>query len=103
MVFQYDKLKGIETSEKQDNMEFPYFMSAITDDEDNNLWMVTYAEGVWRYDGEKLSNYPVNDNGKSVFLLSIYKDNHGTLWLGTQNAGPLIFNGTTFEKFEAKS
>lgn len=98
----YEKLKGIEPREGQDNMSLPYFMSAVTDDENGDLWMVTYEEGVWRYDGENLFNYQVKSDGKKVLLFSIYKDNQGLLWLGTHTAGALKFNGKTFKKFEPK-
>lgn len=98
----YEKLEGIEARIGQDSMYFPYFMSAVTDDENKDLWMVTYEEGVWRYDGENLFNYQVKSDGKKVLLFSIYKDNQGTLWLGTHNAGVLKFNGKTFEKFEPR-
>ena len=32
-------------------------------------------------------------------IFTIYKDNSGELWLGTHDAGPLKFNGKTFEKY----
>ncbi len=99
-VFKYQKSDGIAASKDQESMKFPYFMSAVTDDKNNDLWMVTYAEGVWRYDGEQLSNYRIKDEEKEVRLFSIYKDNQGALWLGTHNAGALKFNGKSFERFE---
>ncbi len=96
----YEKLTGIEPTPDQVKMEFPYFMSAVTDDEQKDLWMVTYSEGVWRYDGEHLFHYPIMDGDTEVLLFSIYKDNRGVLWLGTHNAGAYRFNGERFEKFE---
>lgn len=63
------------------------------------LWMATYGSGVWRYDGEKLTHYPVKDGDKAITLFSIHKDNQGVLWLGTHAAGAYRFNGKTFEKF----
>ena len=63
------------------------------------LWMATYGYGVWRYDGEKVTRYPVKDGDKEITLFSIYKDNRGDLWLGTHEAGAYKFNGKTFEKF----
>ena len=61
--------------------------------------MVTYKDGVWLNNGEKLIHYPIKDSEKEVLLFSIYKDNQGILWLGTHNAGVYKFNGNTFEKF----
>ena len=62
--------------------------------------MVTYRDGVWKYDGTKVSHYPVQHNSKDITLFSIYKDNNGDLWLGTHENGAFKFNGTTFEKFK---
>jgi ligand-binding sensor domain-containing protein len=79
-------------------MELPYYLSAITDNT-GHLWMVTYNEGVWKYDGKHLFHYPIKDGETDVLLFTIYKDNSGTLWLGTHNAGAYIFNGHSFQKF----
>lgn len=74
------------------------YLSVIIDDQ-NDLWFVTYRDGVWKYDGSKISHYAVQDNGKDITLFSIYKDNQGELWLGTHENGAFRFNGTTFVKF----
>ncbi len=73
---------------------------SIAKDKHHNLWMVTYRDGVWKYDGTKVSHYPVQHNSKDITLFSIYKDNNGDLWLGTHENGAFKFNGTTFEKFK---
>jgi sugar lactone lactonase YvrE len=64
------------------------------------LWMATYGDGVWRYDGKDVTRYPVKDGDKDITLFTISKDNQGVLWLGTHSAGPYKFNGKTFEKFQ---
>lgn len=92
---QYERQDGIESKEK----ETQYFLSIITDD-NGNLWMMTYDNGVWRNDGNKLIHYPVKDGKNDEKLYSIYKDKQGVLWLGTQNAGVYKFNGNSFEKVE---
>jgi ligand-binding sensor domain-containing protein len=61
---------------------------------------VTYRDGVWKYDGMKITHYAVQDNSKDITLFSIYKDNNGDLWLGTHENGAYKFNGKTFEKFK---
>ena len=90
----YTKEKGI------DKDDLIYYMS-ITEDAKGVVWMVTYGDGVWRYDPgeEKLTHYPIKDGDKTVTLFSIYKDRQGDLWLGTHNDGAYKFNGKTFEKF----
>ena len=55
--------------------------------------------GVWKYDGINMTHYPVRDGTEDIKIVSIYRDNHGELWIGTQEAGAYKFNGKTFEKF----
>lgn len=75
------------------------YLSTVRDNE-NNLWFVTYRDGVWKYDGTKITHYPVQEQSTNINLFSIYKDNKGNLWLGTQENGAYKFNGKTFEKFK---
>lgn len=98
-TLKYEKLKGIDSSHAAFQGRLPYFNSGVIDNNDN-LWMTTYTGGVWKYDGEELSNFPVKDGEKEVLLISIYKDNQGVLWLGTDNAGVFKYNGKDFVKFE---
>jgi ligand-binding sensor domain-containing protein len=95
----YKKKNGIGYTDENGEIDFPYFMS-IAEDNDGDLWMVTYSDGVWRNDGEVLTHYPIKDGEKDILLFSIYKDKQGILWLGSHNTGALRFNGKTFEKFE---
>ncbi len=94
----YRKIKGADILNGSNEKSFPYFMSIVKDNNDD-LWMATYDEGVWRYDGERLTQYPVKENNEIVNLFSIYKDNQGIIWLGTHNSGAYKFNGSSFEKF----
>jgi ligand-binding sensor domain-containing protein len=75
-----------------------YLSSTI--DDSGNLWFVTYLDGVWKYDGTKITHYPIKAESNPIALFSIYKDNNGELWLGTHENGAYTFNGTSFEKFE---
>lgn len=91
----YQRELGIESK----GLESSYFMSMTTDN-NGDLWMVTYDNGVWRHKGNELIHYPIKDGDADVLLFSIYKDNQGVLWLGTHNAGVYKYNGKSFEKFE---
>jgi ligand-binding sensor domain-containing protein len=92
----YDKLPGIQSAE----IDLPYFTSAVIGRDNKDLWMSSYNEGVWKYDGENLTIFRPKDGDTHVLIVSIYKDNHGALWLGTDNAGVYRFHGGSFEKFE---
>lgn len=94
----YRTENGVGTSTETNEDDFPYFMS-IAEDNEGDLWMATYSDGVWRNDGEKLIHYPIKGGDTDVLLFSIYKDNQGTLWLGTHNAGVYKYDGNSFEKF----
>lgn len=93
----YEKTKGMTAG--PDRMSFAYFMSAVTDDETGDLWMLTYSDGMWRYDGEQLFHYPITHEGKDVLLFTMFKDREGGIWLGSHNAGGFRFNGEAFERF----
>lgn len=66
---------------------------------DGTLWLATYGDGVWRYDGEVATRFPVMDGEKETTVFTISIDRFGVLWLGTQTAGAYKFNGKSFEKF----
>jgi ligand-binding sensor domain-containing protein len=74
------------------------YLSIIKDD-NNHLWIATYLNGVWRYDGEKISHYPIQVNATNIPIFCLYKDNNGAIWLGTHENGVFKFNGQTFEQF----
>jgi len=89
----YKREKGIGNSEK----EAQYFM-AMAVSSNGELWMVN-SDGVWRKDEGKLIHFPIKDGEKSIPISSIYKDNQGSIWIGTQGYGSYKYNGKTFEKF----
>ena len=98
-TIKYKKEAGIGFLNENGQEEFPFFLG-LEQDNDGDLWMVTYDNGIWRNNGKELIHYPIKDGEKDVLLFSIYKDNQGSLWLGTFNAGVYKFNGKSFDKFE---
>lgn len=99
VLIPYQKEKGIEGISSVEGKDHVYFFSVI-EDESGDLWMVTYNEGVWRYNGKEVIHYEVKDGEKNVTLFTIYKDLKGEMWLGTHDSGVFKFNGKEFEKFE---
>jgi ligand-binding sensor domain-containing protein len=95
----YEKRSAVELSPEVIKDKILYFNSGLAD-ENGNLWMTTYGGGVWKYDGNNLSNIEINNGKEDVLLISIYQDNSGILWLGTDNDGVYRQNGVSFEKFE---
>lgn len=72
---------------------------SINEDTTGNLWIGTVDAGVWRYDGNHLTNYTTKDGLASNAVNTIYKDKKGELWFGTDAAGMCKFNGLSFTKF----
>lgn len=79
--------------------EDPAWYNGIARDSHQNLWMVTFGGGVWRYDGEELTNYAAKDGVKDALGVSIFVDHRGVVWLGTLESGAYRLKGKTFEPF----
>ena len=94
----YEKQNGTNISSGLFEDRIPYFLSGLSDS-DENLWMITYAGGVWKYDGAELTNYPIPHESLDVLLISICMDKEGKIWLGSDNDGVYTFDGDRFEKF----
>lgn len=75
------------------------YYQTIIEDKAGHIWMQTYQNGIWKYDGKQLTNYAVKDDTTPVKVISMYEDNMGKLWLGTAEHGAYSFNGKTFERF----
>lgn len=95
----YEKLKAVDLPKDLVRDKILYFNSGISD-KDGNLWMTTYRGGVWKYDRNRLTNQEIHNGTENVLLISIYEDNKGTIWLGTNNDGVYKQNGSDFKKFE---
>lgn len=94
----YTRHKSIGGLDGKKESDLDEYLS-VEKDNNSNLWFVTYLDGVWKYDGKKITHFNVQANSKGISLFCIYKDNNRDLWLGTHENGAYKFNGTTFEKF----
>jgi ligand-binding sensor domain-containing protein len=95
----YQKSKGIGNKDIFGGDEYIYY-SYIVEDNDENIWLTTWNKGVFKYDGNSITNYKIEDNGQEVNLVSMYKDKKGNLWLGTLENGVFKFAGKGFEKYK---
>ncbi len=95
----FTKEDGIRDAKDATKPRIEGIISAVRD-RDGVLWLATYGDGVWRYDGKDVTRYPVQDGGKDITVFTIRQDNRGWLWLGTHAAGAYKFTGKTFEKFK---
>jgi ligand-binding sensor domain-containing protein len=95
----YHREKSIGNLDGSPDSDFWEYMS-IARDHSDHLWIATYGNGVWRYDGENTKYYPVQSAVQDITVFSIYTDNAGHLWLGTHENGAYKFNGQAFERFK---
>ncbi len=93
----FQRLPGMGSLDGKPDGEYEYL--SISKDHNNSLWIATYRNGAFCYDGKQLKHYPVMDGPKTVTLFSTYVDREGTIWLGTHSNGAYRFNGTSFERF----
>lgn len=94
--FEYERVRRVPASDRQQTT-LPYYTSATTVNKE--LWMTAYNEGVWRFDGGKLTVQSITKNGRNIQPMSIYRDRNGVLWLGTDNDGVYVMKGKSFVKF----
>jgi ligand-binding sensor domain-containing protein len=97
-ITNYLKEKGIGSLDGKKEGDLVAIISMEKDN--NNLWMATYDKGVYCYNGQQITHYPVKFNGKAITVFSIFKDNKGDLWLGTHENGAWKFKGQIFVKFK---
>lgn len=86
---------------------------AIGEDDLENIWFGTYESGVWRYNGEEMTNFTREDEIESEQVWTIYKSKRGEMWFGRANpkiqhgeawpsginpSGVYKFNGDSFER-----
>jgi ligand-binding sensor domain-containing protein len=105
-VINFTEEKGLSNNEfKISGKSGPGTLARIyTINEDNfgNLWIGTVDAGVWKYDGNKLTNYTTKNGLTSDAVNFIYKDKNGELWFGTDGDGICKFNGNSFTRFTTK-
>lgn len=70
----------------------------ITEDRHGNIWFGDRDAGTWKFDGEKMKNYTVQDGLTNDFAQAIYEDRKGVLWFGMADGTVFTFNGNSFEK-----
>jgi hypothetical protein len=94
----YKKEKGIPIVTENPADPLIDYLDALKDPS-GNVWIVSYADGVYKYDGQKLEHFEILEEGKQIKLFSVYQDRQNNIWLGTHENGAYKFDGTAFVKF----
>ena len=94
LVHPTSKKRG-EHQSQAGTLEHPF---AIAEDADGNIWFGDVYTGAWKFDGHKLTNYPLSYHPSKPMIMAIYNDNRNHLLFGLADGNVLRFNGKTFEK-----
>ena len=94
----YKREKSIGSLDGKAEGEIKEYLSILNDNQ-NNLWIATYADGIWKVKGENIEQYPITVDGKSVTVFCVYQDKHGVIWVGTHENGAFKLEGNSFRQF----
>lgn len=78
-VFKYDGNSIINVTSKVSSARF----FSVLEDRKGNFWFASIGSGVYYYDGNSFQNFTTKDGLASDRVGSIYEDNTGTIWVGT--------------------
>ena len=76
-------------------------VSAIHRDPDGDLWLGTF-NGVWRYDGEALTHFAIEDGPAYKLVDAIHSDPDGVMWFGVWGGGVSRYDGKEFSSFTTR-
>lgn len=71
---------------------------AITEDGDGNIWFGDRDTGAWKYDGQSMTNYTIDQKLKSPMIWDIYEDQNKNLLFAMADGGVYQFKGESFDK-----
>ena len=75
------KIGGSEKNEGKDYTDTDIVTSSIIDKK-GNLWFGISTEGLYQYDGEKFSNFNVENGLCSNNITAIFQSSDGKIWFG---------------------
>lgn len=70
----------------------------IEEDNSGNIWFGDRDTGVWKYDGNKMTNYARKNGLSTNGVGSIHIDQNGDVWIGLMDGSVYLFNGQTFDR-----
>jgi len=71
---------------------------SIAEDAAGNIWFGTRDNGAWRFNGESLTNFTMEDGLTSHMVWTIYRDKRDALWFGMGDGSVCRFNGESFDR-----
>lgn len=71
---------------------------SIVEDAAGNIWFGTRDNGAWRFNGQSLTNFTMENGLTSTSVWTIYRDKRDALWFGMSDGGVCRFNGESFNR-----
>ncbi|MGB0391932.1 MAG: ligand-binding sensor domain-containing protein [Salibacteraceae bacterium] len=85
---------------KQEDSSYHNWIPFIRKDNQGNIWFASMTHGgVNQYDGEKFTQFLVEDGLSDTQVRTIYCDKSGKIWIGfngSRNSGLTVYDGTSF-------
>lgn len=72
-------------------------ITKIIGEKNGGIWLATYGKGIFKVNGENITQYTINNGLADDNVLTLYEDKKGVLWIGTTKSGVTKFDGKHFE------
>lgn len=83
-IFQYDPFHQLQPWEPEEGWpQAP--VTAFAEDGTGNLWLATYGEGLYYWNGRRLYNFGMDDGLSGAEIYTIRSDRQGQVWAATDN------------------
>ncbi|MFN0032770.1 MAG: two-component regulator propeller domain-containing protein [Flavobacteriales bacterium] len=89
----FAEAQGLPTADVRDMMQ----------DNEGNLWLATYGNGIQKFTGEKFTSLTTKDGLIGDAIMSITEDKKGNLWFSTFDRGLCMYNGDTIIPYDMKA
>jgi signal transduction histidine kinase/ligand-binding sensor domain-containing protein len=77
-------------------------VTAITEDDENGIWLVDARKGLYRWGDGRLTNFSQEPLLKGKSILVARPDHRGNLWLGLYEGGVVVFDGSQFRAYSER-
>ncbi|WP_175404079.1 two-component regulator propeller domain-containing protein [Mucilaginibacter sp. PPCGB 2223] len=70
-------------------------------DNDNNLWLATWGDGIYKYEGNTYLLFDQSQGvGSAQTIMGISRDKKNNIWLATDGNGVMTYDGKQFKNIE---
>lgn len=94
LKFPADSLNSIDNFGRM--IKSPNWINNILQDRSGNIWLGSYGNGVYKYDGRSITIFTEKEGLCFNYIESIIEDKNGNIWFGTRGGGFSRYNGKSF-------